>query len=109
MKKLMIVLLILAAAGVAAYFMTPSAEDIVKTVVHKYGSQVTGTEVNLGGFRLDIFNGEVEVKKLTVANPQNYSQPNIMSVGRVAVKVNLKSLLDKITSLKLDADLPGPH
>ena len=62
MKKLMIVLLILAAAGVAAYFMTPSAEDIVKTVVHKYGSQVTGTEVNLGGFRLDIFNGEVEVK-----------------------------------------------
>ena len=38
----------------AAYFMTPSAEDIVKTVVHKYGSQVTGTEVNLGGFRLDI-------------------------------------------------------
>ncbi len=95
MKKLMIVLLILAAGGGAAYFMTPSAEDIVKTVVHKYGSQVTGTEVNLGGFRLDIFNGEVEVKKLTVANPQNYSQPNIMSVGRVAVKVNLKSLLDK--------------
>ena len=95
MKKLAIFALILAVIGAVVYFKAPSAENIVKTVVHKYGSQVTGTEVNLGGFRLALTKGEVEISDLTVANPENYSQPHIMSVGRVLVKVNLKSLLDK--------------
>ena len=95
MKKLAIFALILAVIGAVVYFKAPSAENIVKTVVHKYGSQVTGTEVNLGGFRLALTKGEVEINDLTVANPENYSQPHIMSVGRVLVKVNLKSLLDK--------------
>lgn len=93
-KKRHIVLLILIIAGFAAYFMTPPLESIVQKLVHKYGSQITGTEVNLGGFRLSLLNGEAELKNLTVGNPQNYSQPHIMSVGNVAVKVNLKSLLD---------------
>ena len=95
MKKLAIFALILAVIGAVVYFKAPSAENIVKTVVHKYGSQVTGTEVNLGGFRLALTKGEVEISDLTVANPENYSQPHIMSVGRVLVKDNLKSLLDK--------------
>ena len=95
MKKLAIFALMLAVIGAVVYFKAPSAENIVKTVVHKYGSQVTGTEVNLGGFRLALTKGEVEISDLTVANPENYSQPHIMSVGRVLVKVNLKSLLDK--------------
>lgn len=93
-KKRYIALLILIMAGFAAYFMTPPLESIVQRLVHKYGSQITGTEVNLGGFRLALLNGEAELKNLTVGNPQNYSQPHIMSVGNVAVKVNLKSLLD---------------
>lgn len=42
MKKLAIFALILAVIGAVVYFKAPSAENIVKTVVHKYGSQVTG-------------------------------------------------------------------
>ncbi len=93
MKKFIIFLVILAAIIAGIYYKAPSLENIVQTVVHKYGSQVTGTEVNLGGFKLALTKGEVEINNLTVANPKNYSQPNIMSVGRVAVKVNLKSIL----------------
>ena len=82
MKKFGIFLIVLAAIGAGVYFTAPSLESIVQTVVHKYGSQVTGTEVNLGGFKLSLLKGEVEINNLTVANPENYSQPNIMSVGR---------------------------
>ena len=107
MKKLAIFALILTVIGAVVYFKAPSAENIVKTVVHKYGSQVTGTEVNLGGFRLALTKGEVEISDLTVANPENYSQPHIMSVGRVLVKVNLKSLLDKtIIEEKVEIEKP---
>jgi len=93
-KKWHFVLLLLLIAGLAVYFLTPSLENIVQKVVHKYGSQVTGTEVNLGGFRLALLDGEVELSELSVGNPKNYTQPHIMSVGKIAVKVNVKSIFD---------------
>ena len=107
MKKFGIFLIVLAAIGAGVYFTAPSLESIVQTVVHKYGSQVTGTEVNLGGFKLSLLKGEVEINNLTVANPKNYTQPNIMSVGRVAVKVNLKSVLsDTIVVENVEIEKP---
>ena len=107
MKKFGIFLIVLAAIGAGVYFTAPSLESIVQTVVHKYGSQVTGTEVNLDGFKLSLLKGEVEINNLTVANPENYSQPNIMSVGRVAVKVNLKSVLsDTIVVENVEIEKP---
>lgn len=107
MKKFGIFLIVLAAIGAGVYFTAPSLESIVQTVVRKYGSQVTGTEVNLGGFKLSLLKGEVEINNLTVANPKNYTQPNIMSVGRVAVKVNLKSVLsDTIVVENVEIEKP---
>lgn len=107
MKKFGIFLIVLAVIGAGVYFTAPSLESIVQTVVHKYGSQVTGTEVNLGGFKLSLLKGEVEINNLTVANPKNYTQPNIMSVGRVAVKVNLKSVLsDTIVVENVEIEKP---
>ena len=52
MKKKYIFLLVLVAAFAGFYYLTPSFESIVKQVVHKYGSAVTGTDVNLEGFNL---------------------------------------------------------
>ena len=92
MKKFLIFLIILLAIGSGIYVLSPSLESIIQNIVHKYGSQVTGTDVNLGGFKLSLLKGNVEINNLTVANPKNYTQPYIMSVGKVAVKVNLKSI-----------------
>lgn len=95
MKKLAVIILILIGIGAVVYIKAPSPENIVKNLVHKYGSKITGTEVNLEHFRLALTKGEAEINNLTVANPENYSQPHVMSVGRVLVKINLKSLFDK--------------
>lgn len=67
-------------------------EPLVKGVVHKYGTQIVGTEVNLGGFMFNPLKGEVSVSGLTVANPAGYSTPHLLSLGNVSVKVNPKSL-----------------
>ena len=61
MKKKYIVLGVLVAAIAGAWYFTPSLESIVKTLVHKYGSQVTGTDVNLEGFDLSLKNGEIYI------------------------------------------------
>lgn len=92
MKKRYIFLLVLVAAFAGFYYFTPSFETIVKKVVNKYGSQVTGTDVNLEGFNLTITNGEGKIQKLTVANPSKYNTPYVFNLGGVDVKVDIKSL-----------------
>lgn len=92
MKKKYVVLGVVAVVCVAAWFLTPSIESVVKKVVHKYGSEITGTDVSLQGFSLSLTNGQGAVKGLTVANPAGYDSPYILDLGGVKVKVNLKSL-----------------
>ena len=92
MKKRYIVLGVVAVVAAAAYVFSPSLETIVKKLVHKYGSQVTGTEVNLGGFDLSLTKGTGKISGLTVANPKGYKSENIISLGEVSVNIDIKSL-----------------
>lgn len=107
MKKRYIALGVIAAGLAAAYYFTPSLETIVKKVVHKYGSQITGTDVNLNGFKLALTSGEGSIKQITVANPKNYSSPYIFNLDEVSVKVNIKSLTtDTIIIEKIAVNKP---
>ena len=106
MKKRYVFLGVLVAAVAAGYYFMPSLETIVQKVVHKYGSEITGTDVNLKGFKLSLTNGEGTISEITVANPKNYSSPYIFQLGEISVKVNIKSLttdtiiIDKIAVSK---------
>lgn len=106
MKKRYVFLGVLVAAVAAGYYFMPSLETIVQKVVHKYGSEITGTDVNLKGFKLSLTNGEGKISEITVANPKNYSSPYIFQLGEISVKVNIKSLttdtiiIDKIAVSK---------
>ena len=105
MKKYIFGFLVLVIA--AAWYFSPSLETIVKKVVNKYGSEITGTEVNLQGFKLSLTKGEGEISEITVANPKNYSAPYIFSLGDIFVKVNLKSLAsDTIVIEKIAINKP---
>ena len=68
-------------------------EPMVKGVVHKFGTQIVGTEVNLAGFSLHPLDGELEISGFTVANPEGYETPNLLSLGNIFVKVDPKSVL----------------
>lgn len=105
MKKYIFGFLVLVIA--AAWYFSPSLETIVKKVVNKYGSEITGTEVNLQGFKLSLTKGEGEISEITVANPKNYTAPNIFSLGDIFVKVDLKSLTtDTIVIEKIAINKP---
>ncbi len=83
---------LLAVIIVALAIVWCSLETIVKKVVNKYGSEITGTEVSLQGFSLSPFSGAVSIKGLNVANPANYKSANLLSLGGVSVKIDMKSL-----------------
>ena len=88
MKKKYLILGIVAVAAVAAYVFTPSLDTIVRRLVNKYGSQVTGTNVDLKGFSLSLSSGEGKISQITIANPKNYSAPYLFKLD----EINLKSL-----------------
>ena len=90
-KYTLLTLLALIVASLVAgwYYLEP----LVKGAVHKFGTQIVGTEVNLTGFKFRPFSGFVEVDGLTVANPTGYSAPNLFSLGSIKVKVDVKSLM----------------
>lgn len=97
MKKFLLILLtivILLAGGICGLYL--NLESIVKTSVAKYGSQLTGTEVALDGFRLSPLKGEAELKGLRIANPAGYQTPHILSLGSVYVKLDVRSLLKPV-------------
>ena len=107
MKKKYVILGVLAAAVAGAWYFTPSMESSVKKLVHKYGSQVTGTDVKLEGFDISIKNGEGKIKKITVANPDGYKKPYLLSLDGITVKVNIKSLTtDTIVIEQINIDKP---
>lgn len=97
MKKFLLILLtiiILLAGGICGLYL--NLESIVKASVAKYGSQLTGTEVALDGFRLSLRKGEAELKGLCIANPEGYQTPQILSLGSVYVRLDMRSLLKPV-------------
>ena len=92
MKKRYIFLSVLAIIIAGVYFFAPSLESIVQKIVHKYGSEITGTDVNLKGFKLGLANGEGSISEITVGNPKGYDAKNIFELGNIYVKVDIKSL-----------------
>lgn len=97
MKKFLLILLtiiILLAGGICGLYL--NLESIVKASVAKYGSQLTGTEVALDGFRLSLRKGEAELKGLRIANPEGYQTPQILSLGSVYVRLDMRSHLKPV-------------
>ena len=95
-KRYIVLAAIVGAIAGGVYYVSHNLENIVKSAVNKYGSQVTGTEVKLGGFYFAPFKGEIKLSDLTVANPQGYAKPYIISLGEVFVKLNVKSLTEPV-------------
>ncbi len=107
MKKRYIFLGLLVIIFAGFYFCAPSLESIVKQVVHKYGSAVTGTDVNLEGFDIKLTQGEGYIGKITIGNPKNYKEKNIIELGSISVKVDIKSLTsDVIVIESIDVNKP---
>lgn len=64
----------------------------VRQMVHIYGSQVVGTDVNIGRIDVSLKDGRGSVSDITVGNPNGYSKDLIINLGKVAVKVDVDSV-----------------
>lgn len=67
--------------------------SMAKAGVNKFGPGITQTKVHLDGATISPVSGEGTLTGLTVGNPDGWSENNALSLGRVHVDVEPKSLL----------------
>lgn len=100
-----IFLIIVAVGGVYYVYNYYNWQGTVKQLVHQYGTEAVGTDVNIGGIKLSLLDGHGSVSEITVANPSEYSQDNIIKLGNVSVSVDV----DSVTKLAKElAQKTGP-
>ncbi len=100
-----ILLLVLLIGGVYWAYNYFDWHSKVRQMVHIYGSQVVGTDVNIGRIDISLKDGRGSVSDITVGNPNGYSKDLIIDLGTVAVQVDKGSI---IKALKETAKKTGP-
>lgn len=78
---------------IALAFVFVNLNSIVKKGVETVGPQLTKVDVRLGSATLSPMNGNGELNKLFVGNPEGYKTPSAIGVGNVKVAVKLRSIL----------------
>ena len=63
---------------------------IVKGVIEKVGTDVTGVSVTVGAVDIKISEGSAAIKQLSVANPAGFSNAKMLDFGELAVKLDVK-------------------
>lgn len=93
----MILLIILIIGAVYYVINYLDWQSKVRELVHIYGSQVVGTDVNIGHIDISLKNGNGAVSNITVANPVGYGQDHIIKLGNIAVSVDKDSVMKVIS------------
>ena len=81
--------------------------DLVKYAVNKYAGEAIGIPVKVSGVVIEPKDGHFEVNGLNLGNPEGFAKENLISFGKIAVDVDMQSLLsDKIIIKSVDIDKP---
>lgn len=89
---LIVLLVVLIIAGAYYVWNYYDWHSKVRQMVHIYGSQVVGTDVNIGRIDISLKDGRGSVSDITVGNPNGYSKDLIIDLGTVSVKVDVESV-----------------
>jgi hypothetical protein len=102
--KWAVLLLILVVVGVGAILYV-NLNRIVKHTVETQATASTNLKTNLGGARLALFGGSLDLENLEIGSPQGFAAPHMMTLGNASVKVNVNDLRGdpvKVASITLD-------
>lgn len=110
MKKLLIglaVLLVLVVGGLAA-FVKFGTEPTIRYALETEGTSATQTGVSVEDVNLSIMGGSLSLSGLKLANPDGYTTPEALSLGKVSAKVDRNSLFsDQIVVDQISLDAPS--
>lgn len=94
MKKAIVAVLILllAAGGAAWYFTSFKLDGMIRQAIEDSGAESLGTKVTVGSLVTDLKNGSLTISNITIANPPGYKNENAFSLGGIEAAVDYQSL-----------------
>lgn len=97
-----------AVLAVGALVLVARLDDIVRGLIERRGSALTGTAVRVESIEIALASGRATLRGLTVANPPGFANPSVLSLEAVEVGVDVGSLL--ADPLVIDAiHVVAPH
>ena len=96
------------AAAAALRYGTGRLDQAVASTIERYGSAVTGTDVDVGDVDLALTAGRANVASLTIDNPRGYKTEYAVRIGSASVELDIGSLANEvpiIEELTLDGAL----
>ncbi len=73
-------------------FLTFFLGHSIKLGVERFGPMITKTSVTLEGAELSLFTGNGQITGLVIGNPEGFKTPYAMSMGKVRLEVDTRSL-----------------
>ena len=100
MKKAGIaVVVILAVLGGALFWLHQNMDSLVKNAIEKYGSQMTGTKVQVASVEIRAAQGTGIVRGLVVGNPSGFKTPYALKVGAIEIGLDVSSLAKPVVHI----------
>lgn len=88
---LAVIILVLLIVGIAGFKLY--GNRLVKFAVETGGAQALKVNVALEEARLQLLRGELELDNLVVDNPEGYTNPHLLNMGRAHIALNTSSLM----------------
>ncbi|HET6726364.1 MAG TPA: hypothetical protein VFH85_10215 [Gammaproteobacteria bacterium] len=86
-----IVIAILVVIGIVFWLVWANRNSLIADAIENYGSQATGTSVNVGSVNLSS-NGTLELHGLTIGNPQGYNSDYALKLNDIRIGVAISSI-----------------
>ncbi len=94
MKRIVLAVVALAVVGVAVALtlLVSNLDSIVEAAIEKYGSEMTGTAVRVGGVTIEISTGKGTIRDLTIANPAGFESAHAFRLGDITLDIDVGSI-----------------
>ena len=93
MKKIAAVLLVFVAiAGGALFWLSGNLDGLVKDALENYGSAMTQAKVSVGAVKIAAADGKGTISNLSIGNPAGFKTPHALKVGRIDVEIDIASV-----------------
>lgn len=87
-------------AACALFFVAMQLDVIVKTAIEKGGSLVAGVPVTVQDVDIQILRGKFTLRDFKVGNPKGFTEKHLVSVGKISVAIDWKSLMEDTIVIK---------
>jgi hypothetical protein len=80
------------ATAVALRYGARRLDGVVESTIERYGAELTGTDVDVGGVDVALTEGRADLAGITIDNPRGYDTDYAVHVGHASVALDVASL-----------------